>query len=293
MRVLISGLLSLMVLFFFSVSTVIAHTAGQVPFFKVDGVFSSLYPVPTTSLNDFRLPQDDSPDLYLVNTPIEFELDGTRLPIPAQILEDTTFIWDFGDGNKKSGKLHESYAYTKSGSYVLEITAKTKLISEPQLIQSTLIQVVPAKPYQLPKSVIHVNGEGVKDPLLDIVKLEFGNNFSLDGTTSSEGSGKIVSYFWDLGDGKSANNPKLAYSYKPEQYAYFPVLRVTDENGLFSDSFLQVTNTLNENESLSKSAQNRNMFNAGNFIYLILGGFILIILWGVSFPLRKRFYKRR
>lgn len=272
---------------FFSPVTAFAHTAGQMPFFKVNGVFSNLYSVPTTSLNDFGLPQDDSPDLYLVNQSIDFELDTARLPIPQEILQSTTFNWDFGDGSKKSGGLKESHVYSKSGSYILEISAQTKQISEPQLLQSTIIHVVPTKPYQLPKSIIHVNGQSVKDPLVDVIKIEFGQDFTLDATSSLDGSGKIVSFQWDLGDGKTDSNPLLTYVYKKEQYAYFPVLRVKDSNGLISDSFLQVTNSLNDLSS-SKPSQGDTRPSISRFIYPILGGFILIILWGVSFPVRKK-----
>src|SRR4051812_41879426 len=84
----------------FSPITAFAHTAGQVPYFKVNGVFSNLYPVPTTSLSDFQLPQDDSPDTYLVNQSIDFELDLSRLPIPPEVVKETVFSWDFGDGEK-------------------------------------------------------------------------------------------------------------------------------------------------------------------------------------------------
>src|SRR5574337_885091 len=134
------------------------HLAGQPPFLKVNGVYAQLYPVPVTSLYNFDLPQDQPPDNYLVNQPINFELDKGRLPAPSEVIDKTKFDWDFADGSHDQG-LKTSHIYTKMGSYILKIYADDNTTPKPQLIESVLINVLPDKSYQLPKAIIKVNGQ--------------------------------------------------------------------------------------------------------------------------------------
>ena len=223
-----------------------AHMAGQPPFFKINGVFSELYPVPTTSLIEFRLAQDKPPALYQVNEVIQFEMETQSLPVPPQILDVTTFEWDFGDGSPKVGGLKNVHSYSRPGSYFLEITAKTDDLPQPQLIQSVVLHIVPFQGYQMARAKILVNGQGVSDALLDDVRAEFGQEFIFDASSSIVGSGKIVEYFWDLGNGKSAIGEKITVRYDKNQYAFFPVLRIKDEFGIISDDFIQVTNSDSE-----------------------------------------------
>src|SRR5437868_5068562 len=77
-----------------------AHLIGQASFFKMNGKYTNLYPVQTTSISSFILPQDTSPDNYLVNTPIKLEMDTSKLQIPQEIIDKTKFDWDFGDGTR-------------------------------------------------------------------------------------------------------------------------------------------------------------------------------------------------
>jgi hypothetical protein len=226
-----------------------AHLAGQPPFFKINGVYSELYPVPTSSFPEFRLPQDRPPALYLVNEDINFELDTQTLPVPPEVLKVTEFDWNFGDDTEHGTGLKNVHKYGKAGSYFLEVTAKTSDLPQPQLIQSILVHIIPTQGYNLPEAKILVNGQGVKDPLVDDVKLEFGKEVTLDASASVPGSGKIVEYKWDLGNGKSMIGEKITVNYDKNQYALFPVLRVKDENGLISDAFIQITNKDNSFDS--------------------------------------------
>ena len=235
-----------LILFLLPAQSVSAHLAGQPPFFKVNGVYSDLYEVPTTSVVEFRLPQDKSPDLYLVNEAINFEIDTNALPIPPEVLSVSEFIWNFGDDSELGSGLENTHSYKRAGSYFLEISVKTKDISQPQLIQSNIIHIIPQADYKLPVAKILVNGEGTTDPLLDDVKLEFGKDLILDASGTEKGTGTIVEYIWDTGDGKTMNGEKITYQYDKSQYALFPVLRVVDENGLISDAFIQVTNADDE-----------------------------------------------
>lgn len=226
------------------ITPVSAHLFGQPPFFKVNGAYSNLYAVPLTSLSDFNLPQDQSPANYLVNQPINFEFDVSRLPAPADVVKKTQFTWDYGDGSKGEG-LKNTHTYTKIGSYFLTVDAFDGTTPQPQLLESVLVNVLPDNSYQLPKAVIKVNGQGSSDPLTDIKVFPFDQNIQLDGTASTANSSKVVSYFWDFGDQQSSTDPSPTHFYPGNQTQIFPVLRVKDANGFIADSYLEIENQKN------------------------------------------------
>lgn len=216
------------------------HLAGQPPFFKVNGAYANLYFVPLTSLSNFQLPQDMPSGKYLVNSPLVFELDVARLPnANPQNISQTTFTWNFGDGSEFSG-LKTSHTYTKMGSYILTITAFDNTTPTPQLLESALINVLPNPDYQLPKAVITVNGRQSQDPLTDILQFQLGTKLHFDASLSK---GQIISYWWDFGDQKSSTQKTVDHYYPGDLTQVFPVLRVKDNQGFISDSFVEVQNS--------------------------------------------------
>lgn len=223
---------------------VYAHLAGQPPYLQINGQFVLLYPVPLTTLSNFDLPQDLPPDNYLVNQPINFELIANRMPAPPEIVRKTKFEYQFGDGGIAEG-LKVTHTYTKMGSYISKIYADDGTTPTPQLLEATLINVLPNKDYKLPQPIILANNKSSKDPLIDILKVDFGSIVILDGTSSKPGSGKIVSFFWDIGDQQSSDQSKLIHQYKKDFSQVFPVLRVKDENGFLADNFVELENELN------------------------------------------------
>ncbi len=224
-----------------------AHLVGQPPFFKVNGLYSQLYPVPVTSLNNFDLPQDSAPDNYLVNVPISFEFDEARLPAPKDIIEKTKFDWDFTDGSHGEG-LKQTHTFTKIGSYIIKIYADDGTTPKPQLLESVLVNVLPDKNYHLPQAKILINGLSGKDPLTDVLQFSFNQPLQMDGTKSTSSSG-IAEYFWDLGDQKSALGATQTHLEPKDLSQAFIVLRVKDKNGLIADQFVEVQNGLNEQNS--------------------------------------------
>ncbi len=246
LRVITLRLLVTVILFFLLLFTVpstlspsLAHMVGQPPFFKVNGQFSPYYSVPTSSLPDFNLPQDMAPTNFLIGEVIDFEIDSTLLPVPKEVIDRTTFIWDFGDGGSASG-LKNSHSFKRKGSYVLTLKADAGDSMGPLVIQSVMLNIVPDKNYQLPKSNIVVNGWESKDPLTDMLESSFEAEYKFDGSKSSGGSSKIVEYFWDFGDGKSGEGPKANHRYTTNPYTVFPLLRVKTEDGFIADSFVQI-----------------------------------------------------
>lgn len=265
-----------------------AHVAGQPAYLIIDGKYVGLYTVPTTSLNDFPLPQDSAPDTYLVNQPIRFEIDAKKLPgVTTELLQKTKFSWKLGDGKNAEG-LTVTHTYTKMGSYLLEIYADDGSLPQPQLLESVLFHVLPNKQYKLPTSVITVNGKQSKDPLVNTLSFSYNNPIHLDGSSSEKGSVPIKSYFWDLGDSTHATGNRQDHTYKADLRIVFPVLRVTDENGFISDSFLQVNNQIYDiqNSVLKKAAvtpipqsDRPSQLRYGILVVILLVGIAGVIVW--------------
>lgn len=253
-----------------------AHLPGQPPFFKVNGVLTGYYPVPVSSNPDFKLPQDIAPASYLVGETIEFEIDTNLLPTPKEVTEKTDFTWDFGDGESGTG-IKNSHSYPKPGSYILEVKAKYNgdIVGEPQLIQSMLVNIIPAKDYQLPKSVFSVNGFQSNDPLTDALDARFNQEFKFDATLS-QSSSPITEYIWDFGDGETASGSKVTHRYSTNPYTVFPVLRVKTADGYIADSFMQIK----DESSFDTKTASSNLPKDNPLIYLYL--MILAIGVGIS-----------
>ncbi len=247
MKKVISFLFFLTLAFLFSPQAY-AHLSGQPPFFKINGEYSGFYPVYSTSVSNITLPQDLSPRSYLVNDPIEFEIDVNllRIIVPLEVIKKTKLVWDFGDGQKGEG-FKNTYQYAKMGSYILTIYDNT------QVVQSVLLNVLPDKSYKLPKAVIKVNGQGSLDPLIDVLVFKFGDSLSFDASSSISIS-PITSYFWDFGDGQSSDKDKVTHLYQKDKQLNFPLLRITNKDGFLSDAYVEI-----DNEIFTKNAFKKKM----------------------------------
>lgn len=274
-------------------SSVSAHSFGQPPYFKVNGVYSNLYPVPTTSLEDFNLPQDQTPDKYLVNVPINFEVDTARMSVPADIVAKTKFTWDFGDGATATG-LTENHAYTKIGSYILSIHAQDSTVPTPQLLETAELNIVPSKDYQLPQAIIKVNNQQSKDPLTDILNFKLDQSISFDGSLSNSPSGKIVSYTWDFGDQKSGDQVKMTHTYSDDLSQVFPVLRITDDQGFFADSFVEIKNNNQSiaNPTIVPTGQSGNKPASKSNGFVVILGLGITLGLGIWFIFKKKLSRR-
>lgn len=245
--------LLLLALLIFFPGEVFAHSSESLPFFKVNGMYVEKYSVPLTSAK-FNIPEDAAKNSLLVGEPISYEIDTERLSVPGEIAQKAHFNWDFGDGQKAEG-LKNNHTYSEAGSYVLTIDAQYDEITGKQQLQSVLINVLPDENYKIPKAVILVNGKKSADPLVDILNLDFGKEIVFDAGGSVAPSSKVVEYLWDFGDGENANGVRVVHRYSKDLIAdqVFPVLRVKDENGFFSDSYVQISrNELSSGQDLSK-----------------------------------------
>ncbi len=288
-------ILLFLVIFLFALHTIpsvaSAHLAGQAPYFKIDGVYSNLYPVAVTTLSDIVMPQDLAVDTYLVNAPIKFDIEKDQLPFPKEIVDTMQFSWDFGDGEKGSG-LTNSHTYTKIGSYILviyaEYTDATGKKYPTQLLQSVLFHVVPSKDYKLPQAMIAVNGEKITDPLTDTKSFTPNKPITFSGADSSGGDSEIITYEWDLSDGTTTKTKEITHAYNPDRNYVFPFLRVTTEDGFISDTYAELGNIVMINNSEAGEDTNTALPLTPLQIGGILVGINILIITTAVFLLKKK-----
>ena len=266
-------LLFLIFFFLVSVKPVSAHLIGQAPFFEVNGKYSNFYSVPTTSLMDFPLAQDQGPDNYLINQPIEFTLDTSKLPVPPEIIKISKFTWDFGDGEKGTG-LSNTHIYKKMGSYLLSIYVNDGTTPEPQLLESVELNILPSKDYKLPKAVIALNGFTKPNAPNNEFHLPMHQILSYDGSHSVAGSSPIKSYFWDLGDSNSSTKVQLTHTFPQDMRLAFVVLRVTDANGFIGDTY---TSVRNDTGIALPTPQPKKQSSPLRLIFIVIGAGIVVI----------------
>lgn len=273
-------ILFFLLLFFIPQSVVLANGAGLPAFFKINGKYALSNPLQTYGItaSSFLIPQDLAPETYLVNQPIYFEINENQLQtvISPELLKTTKFSWDFGDGTKAEGLTNE-HVYNKMGSYILVlfITVYTKDSPTPtQFIDSFSLNILPDKNFRnLPNAVIKIDGKLTnKNPLYDVEHIDLNTVHTFDASASSVEGGKIVSYYWNFGDGETSTRPVVTHEFK-DKYFQTVVLRVVDEHGFISDSFVGVKN----DTSASKKASAENS-QASNILFIFVLGLCVIAL---------------
>lgn len=268
---LIGGLFAIFILIAFEYSffldIVHADPAGQIPFLKINGTYTMLYPVVAASSlpsSQFNVPQNSAPANYLVNHPLSFELDKNLFPLNKAVIDTAGFDWNFGDGTTGTG-LKQAHTYAKMGSYILMIHIKNTQAfvspdpSDPSLFESVLINVLPNPDYQLPQAIIKADNKGAEDRLWNSIQLDFSQKIQMDGSKSKAGSAPIISYFWDFSDNRSDTKATTLHLFDKTLMQAFPILRVTDANGFMADTFIELDNTLilydKGHQTLDKSLQ--------------------------------------
>jgi len=230
--------------FFSSVRKTSAHSVGMPPFFQVNGQYSNFYTIPSTSLDDLQIPQDQTPENYLVNTPVTFVMDIKKLPFPPELMKKTEFLWDFGDGEKGKG-LENVHAYKKIGSYIVTISTKDGIF------ESVILQIVPDKNYTVPVAVIKINGVIKSENTTTPLEIKPGDTLTFDASDSQSAS-KIVEYQWDFGDIQTEKKTVVTHTYTDKFHLLFPLLRVKDTNGFIGDKFTTIENDTH-NKSIAET----------------------------------------
>ncbi len=285
-------LLLLLVLFFVLPVPAFAHSADQPPYMMIGDKYTLVYPVYGSTVDQLPVPNDVAVDTFPVNSPVLFAITQSNLPFPPEMLEKITYSWDFGDGTKVFGGPSVSHPYTKAGSYLSSTYAvlQGEPQTEPVLLQTTMIHIVSDKDYAIPKAIISVNGQQIRDTLVDIMYLPLSKPVIFDASKSTSGS-KIVSYQWDFGDKvfKETKESKITYQYRLENYKYglplaFVVLRVKDENGFIADTYVQINNTTTR----TFASQTTDKKNGNLLVISTIIEFLIIIIIIVSFITVKK-----
>lgn len=231
----------------FGLSSAAAHKSGP-SFVKVNGVLTTGYPVQVYSDPDLILPQEMSSQQPLVGETIHFTIDEQALSLSLTFPEGTRFLWDFGDNEAEEG-ISVTHTYKTGKSYRVDVYADDP-DNDPQQIESLLLNVLPNKDYVLPAATIAADGKTSTDPVSQpiVVDLEQTVHFS---ATAQPGSAPIASYYWDFGDTVTSRDQITDHSYGPAiGGSVAPLLRVTDANGFFFDSFVW----LKDDESAARDA---------------------------------------
>jgi PKD repeat protein len=226
-----------------------ANGAGLPQFFRVNGKFPTTNPLQMYGITaqSFVIPQDIVEEKYVVNEPIAFTIDTEplRTIIPDELLKNTTYTWDFGDGIKGEGK-ENTHTYTKMGSYILILTINiySKDSQTPtQFIDSFLLTIVPYKEYtDLPTAVVTLNGKPANiDPRYNLIHVNVATPLLFDATSSKSPGATINAYFWNFGDGQTSAQAKTTHTFVNKDF-YAVVLRVKDSNGFIADAFVGLKN---------------------------------------------------
>lgn len=310
-----------MVCVFTFYKTVGAHSRG-VPILTINGVLTRVYPIESSSIEPFL---GDSSDVvsenYLVNQNLEFEFEASRsaqlmeiLGWKEEALEKITYTWDFGDGTtKQSNTPKNNHTYSKMGTYIMQIEADLSQAGMQdygkQLVQSTLVHILPNKDYKLPEPVIKINDQIVPSESLTLgnsptasgsgslfarlgskktLEFDFNKRLNFDAS-DSKSSSRIVQYQWDLGQGDVLKNKTTSIKYKLPQAFTTAVLRVKDENGFIAEAAVDLRNS-GKNEPTGFSFEDLNF--GSPMIFLVLAQ-LLVLAGGITWYLKRRKRKQK
>jgi PKD repeat protein len=123
------------------------------------------------------------------------------------------YLWDFGDGKKAAGIVVQ-HAYSNDGTYVVTL----KVIDDDRASASSTST----------KMVINRAPVALFTETAEMVPT--GEVIIFDATLSYDSDGTIVDYFWDFGDGTTANGAVVSHAYF-DNGTYKVTLVVTDDDG--------------------------------------------------------------
>lgn len=259
---------------------ILAHNADQLPFVQVDGLDAKVYPVPSTSLTDFPLPQDLAANTHLTGETVKVAIITQNLPILPEYVATTAWHWDFGDSQSADG-LQASHAYAKPGSYLIELHSITAGES-PQLLDRIQVNILPSAGYPLPKAVLTIDSQIPKNPYSDILDSTYGYSAHYDGSSSS---GDGLSYFWDFGDTVTSANTVVDHTFHAPYLYVSSLLRVTDKYGLVGDQFAQLQGLDKKGAPKLPSSERPLRFRNANVYAAVSGLFVAGVVLSL---LRKR-----
>ncbi len=155
----------------------------------------------------------DAPSQGQVGQPITFR---GRISFNASSASSIArFAWNFGDGTSADGQT-VSHVYAQPGSFVVSLTVTDRRGQSDTATQAIAI----SQAFQAPTAVIRATSQGTS-----------GQPITFDGSGSTPGSGQIVNYAWNFGDGTNSSGPVVTHVYA-QPGTYTIVLNVTNSNNL-------------------------------------------------------------
>lgn len=252
-----------------------AHSGNSQPFLLLNGKYVLLNDIHGAIIKELNMPSDIAPENYSIGEKIIFEIDTAKTLISSEVLEKTTFHWEFGDGKTSEG-IKSAHTYDKKGTYVLQLSA-SYLDNKPTLFDTLLIHVIPSDNFKTPVAVISVNGKKIRDPKNELTVTKPGQPVNL--VASLEPNNSNLKYLWDLGNGSSSSEEKVVQTYPPNYSFVSPILKIQDEDGFISYTYANI--------EFSENAKEANSNNTRNFI--IVGGVIAaVITLLATFLLRRK-----
>lgn len=104
----------------------------------------------------------------------------------------SSYSWNFGDGASASG-MTASHSFASAGTYSVRLTVTDSCgLSDDDIALVTVTAVDPCANNSLPTANAGPNLQGSPNSAV-----------SFDGSSSSDGNGEVVSYWWNFGDGAS------------------------------------------------------------------------------------------
>ncbi len=193
---------------------------------------------------NIELAKSVAPRPYVIGEEVTFTFNAELLP---DYSEDKQYEWELEE-NIFAGQ-RVQHKFSNPGTRIVHLREKAKTESYTTRIESLEVAVVPVKWYGLPKAVLSVNGKPALDTLFDYIEIKPGTVVQFDAGSST---GKIASYIWDFGDGKTGEGQTVSHTYR--RGTFFPVyavLRVTDESGITADTATMIDTPISSSNPLS------------------------------------------
>jgi hypothetical protein len=208
-----------------------AHLFGGPPFLFVNGQPAQTNPT-YMSVPAFTMPQDMAPGTYLVDQPITFSIDLSKLPVPENIARDSTFRWYWEEDSKNPEVATTvQHRYNKTGSHLVTLEVMAPGETSYLALDTVRVNVIPKDGYNLPKVEVSV----VRDAFTTKKPIAFR------ASSTSDSSTVISSTTWDFGDSTSSKDPHPTHKYSDDDFLHFVFAQVTDKNGLKAESGVTVS----------------------------------------------------
>lgn len=156
-----------------------------------------------------------------VNTPVEFDGGASHDDSKTRL----RYNWNFGDGAQQQSKHRVEKIYHKAGDYTVALTVND---NSDTVCQSQTVE-----------SQIHINAAPIaqagEPEILKCVSDDEEVVIAFDGSNSSDANNNPLRFYWDFGDGNSAEGMKVSHRYT-DIGNYDTKLIVKDDSNLVCSS---------------------------------------------------------